>query len=219
MQFRSKRNKLVITSLDKEGLAWLFEGQYDRVCALCHAVFDETSRKLLDELVLERLPGDEVEEGGVIWNTLWIGVNTETGRFIGAVRMLGKPNEGRELNIALHPVETYGDHAFALVFERVCDWIFSHRAVYYLRVHAAEEEQIAFLRQYSFVLNEHDGMYEREKNRPSWVLFFLCVGLGTGVAFSDAFGELSLGMAVGGVFGAAVGFVLDSIDVTRRRPK
>ena len=219
MKIKSKRNKLVITALDREGMALLLEKQYDCVCELCEAGYDEKSCELLDELVTQRLPGDVVEEGGVVWNTLWIGVNTETGRFVGAVRMLGKPNEKRELNIALHPVEKYSNAAFDRMFEYVCEWIFSHRTVYYLRIDAAEEEQIAFLRRYGFVLNANDGLYEREKNRPAWALLCLCLGLGTGVAFSDIFGELSMGMAMGGLFGVVIGYMLDRIDVTRRKPK
>ena len=61
MQIRSKRNKLIITALDKEGMALLIGGEYERVCALCAAAYDEKSRELLDELVNERLPTDVVE--------------------------------------------------------------------------------------------------------------------------------------------------------------
>ena len=219
MKIRSRRNKLVITSLDREGMSALMSGEYERVCELCEAICDEHSKALLDLLVTERLPGDVVEEGGVLWNTLWIGVNMEDGRFIGAVRILGKPTESRELNIALHPVDRYDVPAFARVFERVCEWIFSHRAVYYIRVSSQREDEIAFLRRYSFVLNKNDGLYEREKNRPAWVLLCLCLGLGTGVALGEIFGGLSIGMAIGSVFGIVIGLILDNVDVTRRKPK
>lgn len=220
MQIRSKRNKLIITALDKEGMALLIGGEYERVCALCAAAYDEKSRELLDELVNERLPTDVVEEGGVLWNTLWIGVNSETGRFIGAVRMLGKPNEKRELHIALHPVEKHcGDPLFARVFERVCEWILNHRAVYYLLVEPIDEPQISFLRRYQFVQSPVDGVYVREKNRPAWILIGLCLGLATGVLIADAFGGMSLGMAVGALFGLVIGWLLDSVDIMGRRTK
>ena len=219
MKIRSKKNKLVITALDHEGMEALTRGDYERVCELCEATYDERGRALLDELVMRRLPGDVVEEGGILWNTLWIGVGTESGSFIGAVHILGKPTENRELNIALHPVESFRDPAFAPIFESVCEWILSHRAVYYLRVEPVNEEEIEFVRRYNFVLNQNDGFYEREKNRPAWVLICLCLGLATGLAFSAPFGSMSLGVAVGAVAGIIIGSVLDNNDVTRRRPK
>ena len=219
MKIRNKRKKIVVTALDNRGMNCLLNGDYESVCRLCDASYGEHSHKLLDELVDKRLPGDVVEEGGVLWNTLWIGVNTENGEFIGAVHILGRPNEGRELNISLHPVVDFSDPAFSHVFERVCEWIFSHHVVYYLRVIPVSDGEIALLKHYNFVRNENDGIYEREKNRTSWTLVFLCLGVATGIGISQVFGGMAIGLAVGAVLGALIGTVMDQADVTRRRPK
>ena len=219
MKIRSRKDQLVITALDHEGMDALMSGNYERVCELCEAVCDQRGRELLDELVTERLPGDVVEEGGALWNTLWIGVSTENGGFIGAVHMLGRPTENRELNISLHAVEDFEDPAFARVFERVCERILCHRMVYYLRVDPVNEQEITFLKGYRFVLNQIDGFYEREKNRPAWVLICLFLGLASGLAVSSAFGNMALGVAVGAVGGSIIGLILDGADTTRRRPK
>ena len=213
MQLRSHRRKINIVGLDKEGLLSLQAEDFAEVCKLCGAR-DENA-----EAVLSSIGFDETADVEGLWNTVWVAVQRETGRIVGAIRMLGNPGEGRELAISLHPAATYEDKDFARVFEIVCEWIFSHRAVYYIRVDAKDEDQVAFLRHYGFARNEYDGLYEREKNRPVWGLFCLCLGLGTGVAISDVIGDLSLGVAIGGLLGVVVGVILDRIDVTRRRPK
>ena len=210
---------MVLTALDREGMASLLNGEYERVCELCEATCDDGAKALLELLVAERLPGDVVEEGGVLWNTLWIGVNTETGEFIGAVHVLGKPSEGGELNIAIHPVDRYDDSAFVRVFERVVKWAFSHRSVYYLRLAATGEDEIALLQRCGFIKNCNDGLYEREKAMPMWSLYCACLGMATGLALGDVFGGVAAGVAVGSLFGAVIGQILDYSDTTKRKPK
>lgn len=217
MQLKSKRRKLAITSLDREGLSSLMNGEYGRVCELCGVTCDEGGKAFLATLVTECLAEDPTDEGGTLWNTLWIGSNTENGGFIGAIRMMGRPTESRELTMELHPVEDYHSPSFAYAFSRVCEWAFNHRAVYYIRLAAKGEEEEAFLRRFGFVQNQADGLLEREKNQSSWTLICTCIGLGTGVAMGDAFGGTTLGLAVGAMFGAVAGWYFDHRDVSRRR--
>lgn len=217
MQLKSRRRKLVITALDREGLDALMSGEYQRVCELCGALYDDLDREFLAALVTECLAEEHIDEGGIMWNTLWIGVSQEDGEFVGAVRILGRPSEGRELSMALYPAVGYNSPTFAYVFSRVCEWAFNHRTVYYIRVASMNEDEETFLRSFGFVQNREDGFFEREKNQSAWLIICLCIGLGTGVAMGEAFGGTSLGMAIGATFGAAVGWNLDHRDVSRRK--
>ena len=220
MQLKSKRRKITITALEREGVLALMNGEYERVCELCGVTYNEQTRSHLGALVTDCLADDHTDEGGTLWNTLWIGVSEQNGDFIGAVRMMGKPTENRELTMVLHPLGGYDSPTFAYVFSHVCEWACNHRVVYYIRIARTEDpDQETFLRSFGFVLNEPDGFFEREKNQSAWFLICLSVGLATGVALGDTFGGTAAGLAVGGLFGTTVGWYLDHCDVSRRKSK
>ncbi len=218
MQLKSRSKKMIITSLDRAGLDALMQGQYEAVCQICGAIYNEKDSQFLKDLVTDCLAEDHTDEGGILWNTLWIGVSTADGTFIGAVRMMGRPTQKRELTVMLYPLGEYESPNFINVVSRVCEWSFSHRAVYYIRTQAKNEAEIRFLRRFDFKYNKIDGFFEREKNSSSWFLICLILGLASGLAVGELFGGISVGFAVGGLFGAVTGWQLDHLDISRRKP-
>ena len=218
MELRIRSKKTAIVLLDREGLLALAKGNYEAVCESCGAVYNETVGSFFASIG-PSLSSLEMEGEDLHWNSVWVGVRKSDGGVIGAIRMMGTPTEKRELTIALFPFQDYEDPSFSKLFVKVCEWAFNHRTVYYLRVVPGDDREEVFLRYYGFVPHQTDGFFEREKNRPAWVLICLCMGLSTGVALGDLFGSSVLGLAVGALFGVFVGFLLDRQDISRRKLK
>ena len=217
MKLQIRSRKIVITPLDRKCLEKLESGEARPALRACGAALSAENALHLENVISERHLDLDFADEDLRWNTLWIGVNRETRAIVGTIRMLGHPTAAHELTIAAHPATSWTDPLFAKMFVRMGEWCFSHRIVYYLCVDAKDEPSESFLRNYGFLYNPQNGCLERERTSSSWLLSCICFGLATGVALSETFGSMAAGLAIGGIFGVAVGVMLDMRDKARRK--
>lgn len=155
------------------------------------------------------------------WYTNWK-IALHDGTVIGGLGFKG-PQKSGAVEIGYHIDEEYRNKGYATeAVKHAIAWAFSEDNVYFIiaETNGNNLASMRLLEKLSFSpsgTGEEGDLYEKERDKSSWMALFMSVGMSCGVGFGSSMDNIGLGISIGMCFGIAIGAALDNSDSTKRK--
>lgn len=154
------------------------------------------------------------------WYTNWK-IALHDGTVIGNLSFRG-PQKNGAVEIHCNVFEEYRNRGYATeAVKQAIDWAFSDEKVYFITAEI-DDSNLALKRVLEKLdfspsdSNKERNMYEKERDKPSWMVIFMSIGISCGIGIGNSIDNVGLGMCLGMCFGLAIGQVMDSSDRKKR---
>ncbi|MEA4912662.1 MAG: GNAT family protein [Oscillospiraceae bacterium] len=205
MEIKIKTKRLLLRPLTDEALAARRDAETD-------AHMKKAYGEMLDGCL--RAPKDR------LWFTEW-SIELKTGECIGGFCFKGPAVNGEaEIGYEIAEAQRRQGYAFEAIHAAM-EWAYGCDGVYFV---SAETEpgntpSQKLIEKLGFTpdgVGAEGPRYIREKEPSAWMSVYMCLGMGVGLCFGTALGNLTLGMCCGMPLGVAVGLALDAQDKRKR---
>lgn len=185
---------------------------------------DQEQNPIMKQAYQEMLTGVEEHEKDWLWYTLW-SVRLKNQKEIGGICFKGIANDCGEVEIGYGIDEEYQNQHYATeAVGQLINWAMSDQRVYYVMAETAPENQISMhlLEKLGFVPSGYSGeegpVFEKEKDKSTFAMMYLGLGLSLGVCFGMTFiDNMAVGMCIGMAVGMLIGGGLDKKDQKKRQ--
>lgn len=154
------------------------------------------------------------------WYTAWK-ITLHDGTVIGDLCFKGPPQNGAvEIGYGIN--EEYRSKGYATeAVRQAIQWAFSNDNVYFVTAETegnnlASKRVLVKLGFSPCGTGKEGDIYEKEREKTSWMAIFMCLGLSCGLSIGTGMDNTGIGMSIGMCLGLAVGLSLDDSDRKKR---